>query len=184
MILFHQDRNFIPPVELEELSLFYKEQTENLQYMEKESFDILIAGAGIAGICAALSAARRGLKTALIQDRPVVGGNNCSEVRVWFAGDTNFEPFPRIGNIVAELEQKEKAHYGSSNVGSLYEDDKKLDLLRNQENLTLLLDHVFLDVETEDDQIRSAEILDVKNNCYKRFEARWFVDAMGDATGM
>lgn len=182
LILFHQKKDFVPPTDLAELTQFYKEQTGNQDYALKESYDILIAGAGIAGICAALSSARRGLKTALIQDRPIVGGNNSSEVRVWLGGETNFEPFPGIGSIVAEIEQKEKAHYGSSNVGSLYEDEKKQNLLLTQENLTLYVNHILTDVQTENEQIKTAEVFDIKNNCYKQFEARWFVDATGDAT--
>ena len=55
--------------------------------------------------CAAVSAARLGLKVALVHDRPVLGGNNSSEVRVWLQGARNKEPWPRIGDVVAELEQ-------------------------------------------------------------------------------
>lgn len=45
------------------------------------------------------------LAVALVQDRPVLGGNKSSEVRVWLQGARNKEPWPRVGNVVAELEQ-------------------------------------------------------------------------------
>ena len=55
-------------------------------------FDLVVVGGGIAGTCAALAAARLGLNVALIQDRPVLGGNNSSEVRVWLQGARNMPP--------------------------------------------------------------------------------------------
>ena len=49
---------------------------------DKGTFDLVVVGGGVAGMCAAVSAARLGLKVALVHDRPVLGGNNSSEVRV------------------------------------------------------------------------------------------------------
>ena len=50
------------------------------------SADLVIVGGGIAGTCAAVTAARQGLKVVLVQDRPVLGGNASSEVRLWVLG--------------------------------------------------------------------------------------------------
>jgi flavin-dependent dehydrogenase len=50
--------------------------------------DFVIVGGGVAGTCAAIAAARSGMKTVLIQDRPVLGGNGSSEVRLWWLGAT------------------------------------------------------------------------------------------------
>jgi len=58
-------------------------------------------GGGLAGECAAVAAARLGVKVALIQDRPVLGGNGSSEVRVWPEGNIHQKPYPRIGDLVA-----------------------------------------------------------------------------------
>mgnify|MGYP001080713089 CR=1 FL=1 len=87
---------------------------------------------------AAIAAARNGAKTALVQNRPVLGGNNSSEVRVWLQGARNVAPYPRVGDIVAELEQRRSAHYGPDNKAELYEDDKKLGLARAEKNLRLM----------------------------------------------
>jgi NADPH-dependent 2,4-dienoyl-CoA reductase/sulfur reductase-like enzyme len=76
--------------------------------------EVVVVGGGMAGVCAAVSAARAGLTVALIQDRPVLGGNNSSEVRVWLNGGVNLPPYPRIGDIVAELEPKKRAHIGTA----------------------------------------------------------------------
>ena len=53
------------------------------------SADFVVVGGGISGICAAVSAARAGVKTILVQDRPVLGGNASSEVRLWILGATS-----------------------------------------------------------------------------------------------
>lgn len=49
-------------------------------------FDVVVVGGGMAGLCAALAAARHGARTALVHDRPVLGGNASSEVRMWICG--------------------------------------------------------------------------------------------------
>ena len=53
---------------------------------KKHEFDVCVVGGGIAGICAAVAAARNGSKTALVHDRPVLGGNASSEIRMWISG--------------------------------------------------------------------------------------------------
>ena len=61
-------------------------------------FDLVVVGWGMAGTCTALSTAKLGVKVALIQDRPVLGGNNSSEVRVLLSARINLEPYPALGN--------------------------------------------------------------------------------------
>ena len=145
-------------------------------------FDLVVCGGGMAGICTALSASRNGLKTALIQDRPVVGGNNSSEVRVWLGGKSNFEPFPGIGNIINEMEQSVAAHHGASNKGENYEDDTKLALLKAEENLTLYLGYVMTDVQMDSNCIRSVTAWDYRNGKVVTIRGNLFADCTGDAT--
>ena len=58
-----------------------------LRKKEKQSaFDVIVVGGGMTGICAAIAAARHGAKTALVQDRPVLGGNASSEIRMHICG--------------------------------------------------------------------------------------------------
>ena len=66
-------------------------------------YDLVVCGGGLAGTAAAITAARLGCKVALVQDRPVLGGNGSSEVRVWPEGHTNHEPYPHVGDVVREL---------------------------------------------------------------------------------
>ena len=52
----------------------------------KEKYDFCVVGGGFTGLCAAIAAARGGAKTVLVQDRPVLGGNTSSEIRMWICG--------------------------------------------------------------------------------------------------
>jgi len=67
-------------------------------------YDLAIAGGGISGICTAVAAIRSGAKVILIQDRSVLGGNNSSEIRVPMGGILNKPPYPRLGQVVKEIE--------------------------------------------------------------------------------
>ena len=51
--------------------------------------DLCVVGGGLGGIFTAISAARHGLKVLLMQDRPVLGGNASSEIRMWVSVDRN-----------------------------------------------------------------------------------------------
>ncbi len=143
-------------------------------------YDLVVVGGGIAGTCASLSAARLGLKVALVQDRPVLGGNNSSEVRVWLQGARNKEPFPRVGDVVAELEQERHAHYGPSNTADLYEDGKKLDLVREEKNIDLYTNHRANAVETADGRLQAVVAQHTTSGCRVRLGSRWFADCTGD----
>jgi len=181
-ILFASDPEFVPPNRDPELTAFRRKCLGLPEAPEPAGeFDLVVIGGGIAGTCAALSAARLGLSVALIQDRPVLGGNNSSEVRVWLQGARNKEPWPRIGDIVAELEQKKSAHYGPSNTADLYEDDKKLALVRAEPNIRLFLEHRANGVETENGKIRAVIAQEINTARRVRILGRWFADCTGDA---
>ncbi len=135
----------------------------------------------MAGICASLSAARNGLKVALVQDRPVVGGNNSSEVRVWLGGETHFEPFPGIGNIINEMEQAKVGHGGAGNKGENYEDGTKLALLKAEKNITLYLENALTDVTTDGERITGVTVWDYRGGKRRHIKGRLFADCTGDA---
>ena len=63
------------------------------------SFDLVVVGAGTAGLSAAIKASREGLKVALIHNRPVPGGNNSVEIRVVASGDIQVHPYPKLGDV-------------------------------------------------------------------------------------
>ena len=73
--------------------------------MEELNFQIAVVGGGIGGICSAIAAARNGAKTVLIQDRPVLGGNASSEIRMHICGASCHGKFPnrRETGILEEI---------------------------------------------------------------------------------
>ncbi|MBM3855432.1 MAG: FAD-dependent oxidoreductase, partial [Verrucomicrobia bacterium] len=185
-ILFARDPGFTPPNRDPALAVFRRNCLGLPEQPEPAGeFDFVVTGGGIAGTCAALTAARLGLKVALVQDRPVLGGNNSSEVRVWLQGARNEEPWPNIGNVVAELEQDDRAHYGPANRAELYEDEKKLAVVRAEPNITLLLEHRVNAVETASGpppRITAVIAQSTLTGRRRRLAARWFADCTGDAT--
>src|SRR6186713_370225 len=76
-------------------------------FNEEVSADLVIAGGGVSGVCCAITAAREGLKVILVQDRPVLGGNASSEVRLWILGATshmgNNNRWAREGGVIDEI---------------------------------------------------------------------------------
>ncbi len=99
--------------------------------------DLVIVGGGLAGTCAAITAARAGIKVALVQDRPVLGGNASSEVRLWALGATshmgNNNRWSREGGVIDEIL-----------VENIY---------RNKEGNTLIFDTVLLEKVTNEGKI-------------------------------
>ncbi|MCK5705402.1 MAG: FAD-dependent oxidoreductase, partial [Cyclobacteriaceae bacterium] len=84
----------------------YSKETRNSFRVELEA-DLAVVGGGMAGVCAAITAAREGIKVILVQDRPVLGGNASSEVRLWILGATshmgNNNRWAREGGVIDEI---------------------------------------------------------------------------------
>ena len=143
-------------------------------------YDVVVVGGGIAGICAAISSARLGLKTALIHDRPVLGGNNSSEVRVHLSAYANLPPYPRLGDVVAEIGPKGG---GNARAASVYQDDRKMKAVKATKGLDLYLDrHVNGVVTNGEGRIIAVVAKNTRMGDVLRFEGRWFVDCTGDGT--
>jgi len=143
-------------------------------------YDLVVVGGGIAGVCAAISSARLGLRTALVHDRPVLGGNNSSEVRVHLGAWQNMPPYPRLGDIVAEIGPKAG---GNAREASVYEDELKLAAVKGQKNLDLFLnEHVNRALTNENGRIRAVISRNTRTGESSGFSASWFVDCTGDGT--
>lgn len=181
-ILFCPDTHFVPPNELKTLTEFRR---KTLGIGEKPEdggeYDLVVVGGGIAGTSAAVSAARLGLKVALVQDRPVLGGNGSSEVRVWPEGKINQEPFPHVGDIVAELVPKKTTSDNNAQEAGVYADDRKLAVARGEANIKLLLEERVNEVEAGDGIIRAVIAQSTRTGRRIRLKARWFADCTGDA---
>ena len=146
---------------------------------DKGEFDFVVAGGGVAGMCAAIAAARKGLKVALIQDRKVLGGNNSSEVRVGLGGRLNIGPYPSLGYLLNEFGPERK---GNARPEEYYEDDKKLQAVLKERNITLFLGYRITKVH-KDTQRTIRSVIAVQVDSYKQIEikGRLFADCTGDA---
>ena len=69
------------------------------------SCDVCVIGGGLSGCFAAIEAARGGASVVLMQDRPVLGGNASSEIRMWVRGAKG--AFNQETGLISELEERE-----------------------------------------------------------------------------
>jgi hypothetical protein len=142
-------------------------------------FDFVVVGGGIAGTCAAISAARLGLRVALIQDRPVLGGNNSSEVRVHLGGRINIDPYPALGNVVREIGPSQG---GNARPAGNYEDHKIMGVVLSEENISLFLNYRAYALEMEGSKISRVLARNIKTGKELSFSATIFADCTGDGT--
>ena len=144
--------------------------------------DFVVAGGGLAGTCAAIAAAREGLKTILVQDRPVLGGNASSEVRLWGLGATshmgNNNRWAREGGIIDQIMSENLWRNPEGN--PVIFDAVLLDAVWNEPNLTVLLDTVVHDLEKKGDEIRSIRAYSSPEAASYLISSPLFCDATGD----
>lgn len=154
------------------------------EHPRKYDFELVVVGGGYAGMCAAVAAARLGVKTALVQDRPVFGGNASSEVRVGPIGKLGLPPFPRNSDLSYELECLSKGSKNTSGGVRPPPDDAAFERwIRAETNLTAFVFTRAVDVETTakpDTRIKSVLVRDVLSGEESLLSARLFCDASGD----
>lgn len=145
---------------------------------DKGTFGLVVAGGGVAGMCAAIAAARGGVKVALVQDRKVLGGNNSSEVRVGLGGRLNIGNYPSLGYLLNEFGPATK---GNARPAEVYEDEKKLNAVLAEENITLFLGYKVTRVNKSGPRTISS-IVATQVDDYKTIEikGRLFADCTGD----
>jgi len=178
-IYFTKD-NTPPPNETKALAKFRRKHTGIPRKPEKAGeFDLVVVGGGIAGTAAAISAARLGLKVALIHDRPVLGGNNSSEVRVHLGGRINVDPYPALGNVVKEIGP---SRGGNARPAEYYEDEKKIKIVQAEENISLFTGYHAFDVKMKGNRIKEVYARNIETSKELSFSARLFADCTGDGT--
>ena len=178
-LLLTTDLNFNPPDSGNELKAFRRECLSLPDEPDVyDNFDLVVVGGGIAGICTSVSAARLGLKVALIHNRPVLGGNNSSEIRVWRSGKTLTGKYPALGRIVSEMgpDRSESMMSGVS-----FGDSTKLSLIRAEKNISLFLNYHVDHAEVVADKIVSVKAVNIENSTEILFKAPLYADCTGDA---
>jgi len=143
--------------------------------------DVLVAGGGMAGVCAAIASARSGARTVLVQDRSRLGGNSSSEISMHIVGANWHKNRPgwREGGLLEEFRLDDA-------VGNPHRCFELWDLLLydkviSEPQLTLLLDSVIFSCEVEDGRIRSVLARCDKTEQIYRIGAKIFCDCTGDS---
>ncbi len=149
------------------------------------STDFVVAGGGLAGTCAAIAAAREGRRVVLVQDRPVLGGNASSEVRLWALGATshmgNNNRWSREGGIVDELLVENLWRNPDGN--PVFFDLLLLDKVAAESNITLLLNTALFHVRVDEaNRIGSIDAFCSQNETLYTIESRLFCDGTGNGT--
>jgi len=176
-LILSSDAAFKPEADVAKLDAFRRQQGAISRDPEAKRFDLIIAGGGIPGVCMALSAARLGVKVALLQDRPVLGGNNSSEVRVHLGGRANLGPYPKLGDVLSEISP---AKGGNARPAGNYEDARKLKAVQAEPNIALFLSTRALAVEMSGNKISAVIGRNIETGREIRFEAPLVADCTGD----
>lgn len=180
-VFLSEDENDIPPNGRDELDVFRRKFAKTALKDDPVMYDLIVCGGGFAGLCAGISAKKSGLRTLVVQDRPVAGGCGSSEVRVWTGGKVNVPPYPRLGNVAAAISPI-RGTPGMKKDFELFEDDRKTMLF--EKGVDLLLNEAVVRVETDPSDrrlIRSVITRSVRTGQETRRFAKLFTDATGDA---
>lgn len=151
-----------------------------------KNYDVVVVGGGMSGVCAAVSAARNGAKTVLVQNRPVLGGNGSSEIKVGVNGAargrqgeaTSFKNAIESG-VILELIMKNKKVNPQHSFHVM--DTVTWDLVKTQENLDLYLNTHMSEVEMDGNSIVAVKALQSTTNTMYTFKGTSFIDTTGDA---
>ncbi len=139
--------------------------------------DLCVVGGGLAGMCAAISAAREGADVVLIQDRPVLGGNCSSEIRMWVRGAIGIHN--KETGILSEME--EENIYRNPTLNFSIWDTVLYEKVKNEKNIRLLLNCTCLDADTENDTITSVSAWQLTTYTFYKIRAKYFADCSGDS---
>lgn len=145
----------------------------------KDGYDLVVVGGGYAGMGASLAAARMGCKVALIQNRPVLGGNGSSEVRVWAMGNIRRGKFPRVGEIIEEFCDRATKSPGTYEE---FGDATKEAIIRAEDNIDLYLNHHAYSVRKNGKRIQSVTAFDTRTGQHTEFQGTLFCDSTGHGT--
>lgn len=147
--------------------------------------DLAVIGGGLAGTCCAITAARTGLKVVLIHDRPVLGGNASSEVRLWVLGATchmgSNNRWAREGGVIDEILLENL--WRNSEGNSLIFDSILLEKVAQEKNLTVLLNTACYEVEKAPEnpnRITGVKAYCSQNETLYHVDAPFFCDSSGD----
>ncbi len=149
------------------------------------SCDLCVVGGGMSGIAAAISAAREGLQVVLIHERPVLGGNASSEIRMWVCGAKGINN--RETGIIEEI-ALENLYRNPTKSYAIW-DTVLYDFVKREKNITLLLNCTCMDATVEkgsfsydrDTKIKTVTGYQMTTQSFYEVTAKYFCDSSGDS---
>jgi hypothetical protein len=139
--------------------------------------DLCVVGGGMAGLIAAIAAARNGARVVLVQDRPVLGGNASSEIRMQVCGAHGADA--KEGGILEEIMLENL--YRNPEMNYTIWDHVLYGKCMEEKNLVVLLNTTVRDVMTEDSLIKSVNAWHMQQQCNYEIHSRFFADCSGDS---
>ena len=179
-VLLAEDAAFVPPDDAKELARA-RLQWKGAPYEPSDggAYDVVVVGGGTTGMGAAVAAAHTGAHTALIQDRPVLGGNASSELRIGIQGAAHLHPNARETGFIEEarLIRSRMSQGGKkASISAAY-----LEQVRGEQKLELFLNRRVVEVEkTAENIITGVVAVDTLTGARVRYRAKIFIDATGD----
>ncbi|MBN2851647.1 MAG: FAD-dependent oxidoreductase [Clostridia bacterium] len=146
------------------------------------TYDVVVVGGGISGVCAALASARHGAKTVIINNRPVFGGNASSEVRMHICGACVGGAYEnaRETGIIEEL-QLDNRKVNPQDSFSVF-DVVLWEKVKYQPNLDFFLNTHMYEVITENNTIKCVKCTVLASETELLINGSYFIDATGDGT--
>lgn len=179
-VYFTTEEGDVPPSGSAELAAFRKRMLGiPATPQTAESFDFVVVGGGIAGMCAAAAASRLGCSVALVNDRPVLGGNNSSEIRVHLGGVIELGPNEGLGRMIREFGHSRE---GNARPAENYEDAKKSAFIAGEQNVKLFSSCRAVAVNKKGGRIKSVIVRHIETGEETTLEAPLFADCTGDGT--
>lgn len=179
-LYFTQDLDEYPPHDLSVLASWRRARLGLPdEPIEKGGYDLVVVGGGYSGIATALSAARLGCRVALLQNRPVLGGNGSSEVRVWAQGLIRRGRFPRVGEIVEEFADSATKSPGAAEE---FGDHIKAEVVCAEPNIDLFLNCHAHAVDVDGARLVAVHAFDTRTSQQMRFRGRLYADCTGHGT--
>ncbi|MGC8829803.1 MAG: FAD-dependent oxidoreductase [Verrucomicrobiia bacterium] len=171
-LFFTTDTNFVPPNVDPQMAIWRREVLGLPQIPTvQESYDFVVVGGGLAGCAASIAAAKEGLRVALIQDRPWLGGNASRDIRVHTMGSPRHDIVVALGT----------PNYTSGSDEAIQYDEIRRQVVTSETNISLFTEWRAFRVQTESNKIVSVDAKHVRTGEERRFSAPLFADCTGDA---